>query len=37
MIIYLGRYAQAPTVPPVWENEFADPVLPLHVDIGCGM
>jgi hypothetical protein len=28
---------QAPTVPPAWESEFADPTLPLHVDIGCGM
>lgn len=28
---------QAPMVPPAWETEFADPTLPLHVDIGCGM
>lgn len=27
---------QAPMVPPAWETEFADPTLPLHVDIGCG-
>ncbi|XP_024402237.1 uncharacterized protein [Physcomitrium patens] len=26
----------APMVPPAWETEFADPTLPLHVDIGCG-
>ncbi|XP_024403508.1 uncharacterized protein [Physcomitrium patens] len=24
-----------PIVPPTWETEFADPTLPLHVDIGC--
>ncbi|KAH9535444.1 hypothetical protein CY35_17G053600 [Sphagnum magellanicum] len=25
-----------PVTPPVWETLFADPTLPLHIDIGCG-
>ncbi len=28
---------QVPVTPPVWETLFADPTLPLHIDIGCGM
>ncbi|KAH8935909.1 hypothetical protein BDL97_17G055300 [Sphagnum fallax] len=27
---------QVPVTPPVWETLFADPTLPLHIDIGCG-
>lgn len=32
----LSRRYQTPTDPPNWEKVFADPHLPLHLDIGCG-
>ena len=32
----LARKYQTPIAPPNWENVFADPTLPLHLDIGCG-
>lgn len=32
----LSRKYQTPIEPPEWEKVFADPMLPLHLDIGCG-
>ncbi|MBD2082070.1 tRNA (guanosine(46)-N7)-methyltransferase TrmB [Leptolyngbya sp. FACHB-17] len=32
----LSRKYQTPTTPPDWNQVFADPSLPLHLDIGCG-
>jgi tRNA (guanine-N7-)-methyltransferase len=32
----LARKYQTPIGPPDWEKVFADPTLPLHLDIGCG-
>ncbi|MEP0915895.1 tRNA (guanosine(46)-N7)-methyltransferase TrmB [Leptolyngbya sp. DQ-M1] len=32
----LSRKYQTPTAPPDWNQVFADPSLPLHLDIGCG-
>ncbi|MBE9014558.1 methyltransferase domain-containing protein, partial [Pseudanabaenaceae cyanobacterium LEGE 13415] len=32
----LSRKYQTPTDPPNWDQVFADPSRPLHLDIGCG-
>ena len=32
----LSQKYQVPVVPPVWEQVYANPAQPLHVDIGCG-
>jgi tRNA (guanine-N7-)-methyltransferase len=32
----LSRKYQTPIAPPQWDQVFADPTLPLHLDIGCG-
>jgi tRNA (guanine-N7-)-methyltransferase len=32
----LAQKYQTPIEPPDWEKVFADPTLPLHLDIGCG-
>jgi tRNA (guanine-N7-)-methyltransferase len=32
----LSRRYQTPTAPPDWSQVFADPLRPLHLDIGCG-
>lgn len=32
----LSQKYQTPVTPPDWEKIYADPTLPLHLDIGCG-
>lgn len=32
----LSQKYQHPIAPPAWEKVYADPCLPLHLDIGCG-